>query len=273
MPDRFDLDAYFRRIGFAGPARADAATLNALHRLHVRAIPFENIDALMGLPVTLDQSALQEKLVRGRRGGYCFEQNTLFAAALRTVGFAVSGLAACVRRAGSPDRPLRRLSHMLLRVDLSDGPWVADVGFGSNLLDAPLRFACGVEQETPAGRYVLREHLGAVGILTRTPSNWRWLYAFDLNTCHSSDYERANAFTATAPHMWSTTSLLIERLTEDARYILSGTQLVVQSRGGGVTKQRIAGAGELGAVLNGVFGLAVPVPVDRIYRKIAVRPT
>jgi N-hydroxyarylamine O-acetyltransferase len=270
---RFDLEGYFRRIGFAGPARADAPTLNALHRLHVGAIPFENLDPLMGRPVTLEPSALQEKLVRGRRGGYCFEQNTLFAAALRTVGFAVSGLSACVRWAGPSDRPLGRRGHMLLRVDHGDGAWLADVGFGSNLLDAPLRLDCGVEQDTPAGRYVLGEHRGALGLFKRTPTAWRLMYAFDLDACRSSDQERANAFTATAPHLWSTTSLLVERLTERARYVLSDTRLVVQRRGGETTERRIAGAGELGAVLDEVFDLSVPVPVDRIHSKLVARTT
>ncbi len=80
MADQFDLDANFKRIGFAGAARADLATLKALQGRHVATIPFENLNPLMGLPVDLDRAALQAKLVGHRRGGYCFAQNALSAA-------------------------------------------------------------------------------------------------------------------------------------------------------------------------------------------------
>ena len=70
-----DLDAYFRRIGYDGPRDASLETLRELHRLHPQAIPFENLDPLLGRPVNLDPASLQAKLVEGGRGGYCFEQN------------------------------------------------------------------------------------------------------------------------------------------------------------------------------------------------------
>ncbi len=70
-----DLDAYFRRIGFAGAAGPNRPTLDALHRLHPQAIAFENLDPLLGQPVRLDAAALEDKLVRSGRGGYCYEQN------------------------------------------------------------------------------------------------------------------------------------------------------------------------------------------------------
>ncbi len=91
-----DLDAYFARIGYAGPRIATRATLDRIHALHAAAIPFENLDPLLGRPVPLELDALQRKLVRSRRGGYCFEQNTLFKAVLEELGFSVTSLAARV---------------------------------------------------------------------------------------------------------------------------------------------------------------------------------
>src|SRR5271165_2145045 len=144
----FDLDAYLARIGFDGHREPPLHVLRALHRLHPDAIPFENLDPLLGRPVPLDLGALQAKLVGARRGGYCFEQNALFRAALEAIGFAVTPLIARVVWMAAPDRPLGGRNHMLLRVDLAEGPYLADVGFGGQLESTPLRLAPGLEQTT-----------------------------------------------------------------------------------------------------------------------------
>src|SRR4030095_2224883 len=113
-----DLPAYLRRIGYAGELSPSRAVLDALHRAHVTSIPFENLDILLGVPIRLDLPSLQAKLVSGRRGGYCFEQNALFASALEQVGFKVTRLAARVRYPA--DRVLPR-SPMGLRGGLGRG--------------------------------------------------------------------------------------------------------------------------------------------------------
>src|SRR5262249_29474547 len=110
----FDLPAYLSRIGEPQPAGADMAALNALHRAHLAAIPFENLDIQMGLPIDLDPASLQNALVRRRRGGYCFQQNALFRLALDSLGFATRPLEARVRwNAGGATRPR---THMVLSV-------------------------------------------------------------------------------------------------------------------------------------------------------------
>lgn len=103
-----DLDAYLARVGYDGPVgedgelRPDLGTLYAVHRAHTGAITFENLDVLLGRPVELGVKALQDKLVHGRRGGYCYEQNSLLAAALERIGFEVSGRGARNRTRGTP---------------------------------------------------------------------------------------------------------------------------------------------------------------------------
>ena len=144
-----DLDAYFRRIGFAGPAGPDRATLEALHRLHPQAIAFENLDPLLGVPVRLDPAALESKLVRSGRGGYCYEQNLLFMHVLRALGFSVRGLGARVLWGAAADAVTAR-AHMLLCVDLDGSRHIADVGFGGTTLTAPLRLDAEGAQRTAA---------------------------------------------------------------------------------------------------------------------------
>src|SRR3954464_14618414 len=99
----FDLDAYLARIEYSGPRDATAKTLRAVHRAHATHIPFENLDILLGKSIPLDLPSLQRKLVHDRRGGYCFEQNALLAAALESLGFKITRLAARVRFGGSAE--------------------------------------------------------------------------------------------------------------------------------------------------------------------------
>src|ERR1051325_366706 len=117
-----NLDAYLARIGHTGSREASLATLRALHLLHVGAIPFENLDVLLGRGIRMDLESVEQKLVRDRRGGYCFEQNTLFAAVLRALGFKVDAFLARVRW-NVPQENRTPLTHMILRVEIDGRPW------------------------------------------------------------------------------------------------------------------------------------------------------
>ncbi len=124
-----DIQAYFDRIGYTGAPKADLATLTELHRRHLYAIPYENLDVLLRRPPTIDPAAAFEKIVHGGRGGWCYEMNGVLGLVLQDIGFKVTRMAGAVVR-GQPGRPLA--NHLLLRVDL-DQPYIADVGFGDGI--------------------------------------------------------------------------------------------------------------------------------------------
>jgi N-hydroxyarylamine O-acetyltransferase len=128
-----DLAAYFDRIGFQGEARPDAATLAALHRAHLLAIPYENLDVQFGRPVTVAPEAAFEKLVRRRRGGWCYEMNGLFGHALEAIGFQVTRLAGAVRRDLMGEIMVG--NHLVLKIEVAGEPWIADVGFGDGAFE------------------------------------------------------------------------------------------------------------------------------------------
>jgi len=132
------LSTYFHRVGYTGNASVSLETLQTLHLHHTQAIAFENLNPFLGWPVPLDTASLQEKLVNSRRGGYCYEQNLFFKHVLETIGFRVTGLAARVVWNMTPDVVLPR-THMLMRVEARGESFIADVGFGSLTLTAPLR--------------------------------------------------------------------------------------------------------------------------------------
>jgi N-hydroxyarylamine O-acetyltransferase len=270
MSGDFRLDRYLARIGFEGPLAPALATLAALHAAHVDAIPFEGLDPLLGRPVNLDLTSVQEKLVDSRRGGYCFEQNTLFKAALETIGFNATGLAGRVRWMSPPDSPLGPRTHMLLKVDLPDGPRLVDVGFGVCVLDSPLQFKTDIEQRTAMGTYRLSEAGGLFSLSAKQPAGWRTMYVFDLEPQIPSDYELGNWFTATSPRAPFVSMLIMERVGRDRRYKVANRRFTMEARDGEVAVERsIDDVGEMGRVLAEVFNVAPPAPIEEVFARTA----
>ena len=270
MSNEFRLDAYLARIGFRGAAAADAATLTALHACHVNAIPFESLDPLLCRPVKLDLASLQAKLIDSRRGGYCFEQNALFKTALELVGFNVTGLSGRVRWMSPPDSPLGPKTHMLLKVDLPDGPYLADVGFGACVLDAPLRLQLDIEQRTAMGTYRLSETDGMFALSAKRPAGWRTMYRFTLEPQIQSDYELGSWFTSTHPSMPFPRTLIMERVDSDRRYKLMNRRLTVEARDGESADERaIDSADQLRRILDETFNVTPPAPAEEILARLA----
>jgi N-hydroxyarylamine O-acetyltransferase len=246
-----DLDAYLARVGYRATPRADRQTLTALHAAHVTAVPFENLDILLGRAISLDLEALQAKIVKGRRGGYCFEQNTLFLAVLRRLGFEVTSLAARVRVGSTEVRPR---THMLLRVALDGGAWLADVGFGGDGLVHPLSFAPGAEVGMAGVTHRLRRE-DDLWVLTAEPGGD--LYAFTLEPHHPADYEMANHYTSTWPASKFVQTLTAQRSWPEGRTILRNRELTVR-QDGSVRTEAIRDPDHLLAVLEREFGLSFP---------------
>ncbi len=253
-----DLDAYFRRIGYAGGRAATIDTLGALHLLHPQAIAFETLSPLVGWPVALDLAALQRKLVDGGRGGYCFEHNLLFSAVLRRLGFQVTWLAGRVLWGRDDDAQTTR-SHMVLRIDLDGQSWIADVGFGARCLTAPLRLALDVAQQTPHEpfRLVLARD-GALRLQVHIDDSWRPLYRFDLTEQFAIDYEVANYYLSTHPDSHFRHHLFAARSEPGRRYGLFDNQLSVHTIGGASEKRTLASLAEIRAVLAEQFRITLP---------------
>ncbi len=266
--NHFDLGAYLARIGYAGERTPTLATLRALHALQPAAIAFENLDPLLGRPVALDPAALQAKLVACARGGYCFELNALFASALRALGFAVTPLSARVRWGRPTPPPESPRTHMLLRVDLDEGAILADVGFGGQLLDAPLRLVTGIEQSTPTSLMRLTRDGDGTLLQTRIGAEWRDVYRFTAEAQHPIDYELANWYTATHPESLFRNHLLMERLTPGRRVSLFDTRFTERDAGGPASETALRSAYELGDVLAGQFGIDVGADAEAIWSRL-----
>ena len=253
MTDRLDLDAYLERVGYRGPRDASAETLRALHLAHATSIPFENLDILLGRSIRLDLESLQHKLIAGRRGGYCFEQNLLFGVVLEALGFDVTLLSARVRYGATVVRPR---THMLLLVTRADGRWIADVGFGGEGLLRPVPLA--IDTESPQFRWTYRlvEEGRSYVLQTRRADGWLDMYAFTLEPHERVDYEVSNHYTSTHPTSPFRMMPIVQRPSPEARYILRDRELTIDT-GDRVTTRTVADE-ELLDVLRETFGLDLP---------------
>jgi N-hydroxyarylamine O-acetyltransferase len=249
-----DLDAYLARIGYGGERAPTLAVLEALHLGHRTRIAFENLEIFLGRPVRLDLESLQAKLVHGKRGGYCYEQNTLFGAVLEQLGFRVTRLAARVRRGAT--RILPR-THMMLQVDIGGSAWLADVGFGGDGPLLPVPLVPGREARQYAWRYrVVREPELWV-LQCSHGGDWVDLYAFTLEPQFDVDTEMANYYVSTHPSSRFVQTLTAQLMTPAARYILVNRELTVLRDDVEYT-QRIEGDDGLLRVLSETFFLEFP---------------
>lgn len=194
--DQLDLPSYLHRIGYAGDTAPTPALLDSVHRAHLAAIPFENLDVILGRGVEVDLASIQTKLVYRRRGGYCYEQNLLLGAALERLGFTVTRVLA---RTGDPLESPRPRSHLVLLVELGDRRWLADVGFGSGILTPlPLTEAGSPRQGGWTFRLVVGPD-GAWRLRELLDGTWQTRYTFTETPDHLVDVEVANRNTSTSP--------------------------------------------------------------------------
>jgi N-hydroxyarylamine O-acetyltransferase len=251
------LEDYFARIGYTGPHEATLATLGAIHLLHVGTIPFENLDVLLGRGIRMDLESVSNKLIRDRRGGYCFEQNTLLAAVLRELGFAVTPFLARVQW-NVPAGVRMPLTHMVLRVEADGRPWLADVGFGSVGLSGPLALDSEAEQTTPHEPRRLRRDGDRVAHQVRIGDTWHDVYEFRLEEPSPVDFEMGNWFSCSHPKAHFMNALVATLCERERRVMVFNSEVTVRHRDGRVEKRAIGSAEELLAVLATELHLHFP---------------
>jgi len=249
-----DLDAYFRRIGWTGATGATYATLAGLLRAHERHIPFENLDVLLGRGIALDLAALQDKLVRARRGGYCFEHATLFAAVLEALGFAPVRHAARVVLF-TPRRDAPR-THMFVSVPLAEGTFVVDPGFGSLAPEVPLPLDAQAPAQASASHWMARAG-GDWVLRARRDGDVVDCWASTLEAENPIDFVVANHYVATHPASAFRNRLMLRALTDAGRVSVMNRDVTIADGATSRTLQ-LADRRALRELLVAHFGFDLP---------------
>jgi N-hydroxyarylamine O-acetyltransferase len=248
-----ELSAYLDRIGFTGDRTPDLPTLEQLQRRHLLAIPYENLDVVLGQPVTIDPAAAFDKLVTRRRGGWCYEMNGLFGWALAEMGYGVTRLASGVMRSAMGEDAVG--NHLVLRVDLEDGPVLADVGLG----DGPLR------------PFAIRPHAFAIDgfdyAVEAMEDGWWRLHNragarppdFDFHTGRTDEalLGRRCHFLQTDPASMFVQNLICQRFANDGHVQLLG-KVLRKSSASRTADRTLSSADELSDVLAAEFGIDEP---------------
>lgn len=228
MASRAHLPAYLDRIRYTGPTTANSETLRAIHRAHMLAVPFENLDIPLKRPILVAEEAFLRKIVERRRGGFCYEINGAFAALLRELGFQVTLLSARVPRDDGSASP--EFDHLTLRVDL-DEPWLADVGFGDCFLE-PLRLQAGVEQAQDGRHYRIVPSDESLELeRTELDGFWKKQYRFTLQPRRLADFAPMCHYHQTSPESPFTRKRLCTLATPDGRITLADMKLIVTQNG------------------------------------------
>jgi arylamine N-acetyltransferase len=254
-----DLNGYFDRISYRGAAEPNLDVLQDLVTAHTRTIPFENLDPLMGVPVgDLGPEALTDKLVYRRRGGYCYEQNGLMGHVLAEIGYRVRRFAGRVTWLLPPDAPVGALTHTMLAVTFpgSVGPYLVDVGFGGQTLTSPIRFETGNAQQTTREPYRLQDRGDGLVLQAQVRGEWQSLYEFTPRTQPGIDLQVGSWYVSTHPSSIFVTSLMVARVTDDARMNLAGRNLTIH-RADASEKIRLADAAAVVDTLSDRFGINV----------------
>lgn len=225
QPD--ELHAYLERIHYDGSLKVNAETLRDLHIAHTFNIPFENLDIHLGKPISIAPEAVFDKLVRRKRGGYCYEMNGLFANVLGTLGFSVQLLMARIMAGYTETRPL---THMLLLVTINGERWIADVGNGRTGLLAPLPLKNNAPETQFTETFRLRTEDDYHYIFQGMDAGqWIDVYAFTLETYLPVDYTLANYYNSTSPESRFTQRKIATMPTAEGRISMVETEFKIRS--------------------------------------------
>ncbi|MDJ0840945.1 MAG: arylamine N-acetyltransferase [Acidobacteriota bacterium] len=249
------VNRYLQHLGYSGPREPNARTLAALQTAHLHRVPFENLSIHSGETIHLDPNAFFQKIVGRNRGGFCYELNGLFGELLRELGFQVSLYSAGVAGADGSFGPLH--DHMFLRVDLPDGPRLADVGFGENFR-TPMRLVMdAVHREDLMDHRLLRTEAGIVLQKRKPGGDWQPSFRFPEQAWRLPDFTGMCRHHQTSPQSSFTQRLTCSLARPGGRITLSAGSLI-ETRGDVRAETPITEADHWGELLREHFGMEVP---------------
>ncbi len=244
------LDAYLSRIGVDGRPDCDLDGLTLLHHAHLFNIPFDNLDVPLGITITLDPDDVFDKIVVRRRGGFCYEHNSLMASVLLTLGFDVAMLSS--RVASGPRGWGPPFDHMTLRVHL-DRPYLVDVGFGDSYRD-PLPVGEWHEDSNGSTYQGLERDDGLVVQRRMEDRRSGHLYLTDPTPRRLAEFDPMCTFQQTSPDVWFTQTWVVTLPLRDGRMTLSPGSFK-RTRAGIVQQTDIDSVEQTESILWNRFGM------------------
>lgn len=257
MENKVRLQDYFKRIGYTGDAKPNLETLKAIQFQQVNHIPFENLNPLLKIPVDLDLESVQRKILDHKRGGYCYENNSLLLAVLQEIGFDARGITGRVFFK-MPIETIIQRTHMIVLVHLDGKDYICDTGFGAQVPTVPLLLHTSEPQPTTHEDYRIITYEGDNVLQSFVKEEWINMYRFDLIKQNPIDYKLGNYYTSTHSDSSFTKRLVVTIVGKDKRMAVHNNEFVVHHLNGPTDKTEIKSIEELENLLLEVFNVEIP---------------
>lgn len=256
-PRLTNLKLYLQRLGFEAPPEPTLDTLRLLQLRHTGVFPFENLATISGAPVLIDLPSIEEKILVGGRGGYCYELNNLFFALLLELGFDARAISGRVVM-NQPEGSWTARTHRLSLVTIDEVRYITDVGFGGMVPTAPLLLDTEAEQATPHEPYRIEKQPDGYMLLANVAGEWRSMYLFDLQRQEDIDYTIGNWYVSTHPESPFSQRLMVARTGEGWRKTLNNGSFAVHRMGANSERREVTQVDELIELLAREFALHLP---------------
>ncbi|MBN6772505.1 arylamine N-acetyltransferase [Pseudomonas granadensis] len=250
------LKLYLQRLGFDSAPPATLETLRQLQWRHTGVFPFENLATIAGAPVLIDLPSIEQKILLGGRGGYCYELNHLFFALLLELGFDARAISGRVVM-NQPEGSWTARTHRLSLVTIEGQRYITDVGFGGMVPTAPLLLDTEAEQATLHESYRLEQQADGYMLRANVAGEWRPMYLFDLQRQEDIDYAVGNWYVSTHPDSPFTQRLMLARTGDGWRKTLNNGSFAIHRMGAESERREVTEVDELIDVLQREFGLDV----------------
>ncbi|MFP6830405.1 MAG: arylamine N-acetyltransferase [Pseudomonas sp.] len=258
-PRLTNLKLYLQRLGFDAPPAPTLESLRLLQLRHTGVFAFENLATITGAPVLIDLPSIEEKVLLGGRGGYCYELNNLFFALLLELGFDARAISGRVVM-NQPEGSWTARTHRLSLVTIDDVRYITDVGFGGMVPTAPLLLDTEAEQPTPHEPYRIEKQPDGYMLRAKVAGEWRSMYLFDLQRQEDIDYTIGNWYVSTHPESPFTQRLMVARTGEGWRKTLNNGSFAVHRMGAESERREVADVEDLLGLLEVEFGIRVASP-------------
>lgn len=248
---------YLCRIGIEEELSPTVASLARIQKAHLQAVPYENLDILLKRPIRLDAESLYQKIVKQKRGGYCFEVNELLGHLLRDLGYEVTDLFSRFLR-GETGVPMRRHHVLMVRCADDDVPYIADVGVGTGSPNLPMRMTVGEEMQDGVVAYRFTKHDFYGWVLEDCKKGeWNPVYSFTEEPNAPIDFAAVSFWCEHAEESIFNKGAMVSLRTETGRRTIDEDEARIFD-GDNVHVFPLKDWGEKEKILREWFGIALP---------------